>query len=225
MGILIFIVAVIVLIAVGALWAYRREKKRTEEFAKIAQELGFEFSPYGDPALLKTLGDHHLFSQGHSRKLWNLMRGQAQGLEVILFDYQYVTGSGKHRHTWRHTVLCMQFEGGELPTFSLRPETVWHKIGSWFGYQDIDFESHPNFSRRYLLRGGDEAAIRRLFTDEVLAFYEEHPGLSTEGSGNRLVVYRHSRRITPADTRSLLEMGFKVLGVLRSAAGRRPPAP
>jgi hypothetical protein len=106
-----------------------------------------------------------------------------------------------------------------LPTFSLRPETIWHKIGGWFGHQDIDFESHPGFSRLYLLRGRDEEAIRRLFTAEVLAFYEGQSGLSTEGAGNRLVVYRHAKRIAPADTRSFLEEGFGVLGVFRSSAG------
>lgn len=218
MGPLIFIVVVLLVIAVVAYIGHGMEKKRTEEYARIAQELGFDFSPKGDAALLETLGGHHLFSQGHSRKLWNLMRGKANDLEVLLFDYKYVTGGGKHRHTWHHTVVCMQFAGGELPTFSLRPETIWHKIGGWFGFRDIDFETHPTFSRQYLLRGNDEEAIRRLFAAEVLAFYEEQTGLSTEGSGDRLVVYRHARRVAPQDIRSLLEEGFKVLGVFRSAA-------
>jgi hypothetical protein len=46
-----------------------------------------------------------------------------------------------------------------MPHFALRPEKAWHKIGSWFGHQDIDFDSHPRFSSTYLLRGGDESAI------------------------------------------------------------------
>jgi hypothetical protein len=217
-GFPIFIVFVLVAIGIAiAVWAYQaaQEKQRTEQFKKLADELGFEFHPAGDGDFVESMKGHHLFSQGHSRNLWNLMRGKAGGLEVAVFDYKYVTGSGKHRHTWYHTVICMQFEGGELPTFSLRPETVWHKIGSWFGYRDIDFESHPEFSRRYLLRGSDEAAIRTLFTPEVLSFYEEQSGVSTEGAGNRLLFYRHSKRTAPENLRSVLEEGFKMLAVFR----------
>ncbi|MEC9473853.1 MAG: hypothetical protein VX584_04130, partial [Actinomycetota bacterium] len=64
----------------------------------------------------------------------------------------------------------------QLPTFVIRPENLFHKIGSTFGYQDIDFDAHPTFSKRYLLRGPDEEAIRNTFTDEFLSSYERHKG-------------------------------------------------
>jgi len=41
----------------------------------------------------------------------------------------------------------------KLPFFELKPENTFHKIGQVFGYQDIDFEAFPNFSKGYLLRG------------------------------------------------------------------------
>jgi hypothetical protein len=113
-------------------------------------------------------------------------------------------------------VACFQFEGPALPTFSLRPEHVWDKIGFWFGYQHIEFGSHLGFSRNYLLRGNDEAAIRRVFTDAVLAFYEQNPGLSTEGSGNLLLFYRHSVRVGPEGVCPFLDEGLKVLSLYRS---------
>jgi hypothetical protein len=137
---------------------------------------------------------------------------------VTIFDHKYVTGGGKSSHTWNHSVVCFRFEGTELPSFSLRPENIWHKIGSWLGYQDIDFDSHPVFSSNYLLRGGDEDAIRMLFTDPVLEFYEQNPGLSTEGSGNILLFYRHSVRVGPQGIRPFMEEGLKVLSLHHSAA-------
>ncbi|MFM9960128.1 MAG: hypothetical protein ACKV2Q_02770 [Planctomycetaceae bacterium] len=44
------------------------------------------------------------------------------------------------------------------------PETVkvFFLAGSFL------FKSHPTFSRQYLLRGHDEEAIRKLFTDDVI---------------------------------------------------------
>jgi hypothetical protein len=212
----LIIVAVVAVVGIFAYVSYLAEKKRTAELEQVARDLGFEFAPRGDAAFLKDLRRFHLFSQGHSQKLWNLLRGTSNNLEVSIFDYKYVTGGGKNSHTWLQTVICFRFDGPALPDFSLRPENVWHKIGAWFGYQDIDFESHPAFSSKYLLRGSNEEAVRRLFTAEVLEFYESTPGLSTEGAGNTLLYYRHSVREKPEALRSFMEDGFKVLSLYES---------
>ena len=145
----------------------------------------------------------------------NYLRGRTRDLEVAVFDYSYVTGHGKHRRTWHQTVLAFEIDGAALPTFSLRPEGVFHKIGKWFGYRDIDFESHPRFSSSYLLRGEDEEAVRAVFPDHVLEHFEERPGVCAEGCGGRLVYYRSQTRIPPTDVRPLLEEGFQVLGLFR----------
>ena len=49
--------------------------------------------------------------------------------------------------------------------------------------QDINFERWPEFSKNYLLRGRNEEAVRTLFTDDILAYYNQTAGLSTEGNG------------------------------------------
>jgi len=204
---------VLLIVAAAAYSAHVAEKKRIESLRQVAQDLGFDFEPKGDAAFLQSLGLFHLFSQGHSKALSNLLRGKAQDLEVAIFDYRYVTGSGKHRHTWNHSVVCFRFGGTNLPAFSLRPENISHKIGAWFGSQDIDFESHPGFSRRYLLRGNQEKAIRELFNTAVLDFYEAKPGLCTEGGGDMLLFYRSGVRAKPEAIRAFMEEGFQVLGL------------
>ena len=210
------VVGVIALVA-GIIYAsHVAEKKRTEGFQKAAGELGFDFLPLGDTAFFESLKIFHLFSQGHSKKMWNLLRGRTQDLEVAIFDFRYITGSGKHSHTWNQTVIAFQFDGPALPTFSLRPENIGHRISAWFGYQDINFDSHRNFSRKYLLRGSDENAIRALFTANVLDFYEDKHGLSTEGSGNTLLFYRHAKKVRPEAIRTLMEEGFGILSLFRT---------
>src|SRR5688500_14618023 len=104
----------------------RLEKKRTDALRQTAAELNFDFFPSGDAALLAGLTDFHLFSQGRSRKVANLMRGATADLDAAVFDYSYVTGGGKHKHTWRQTVARLRVPGGRMPLFSLRPESVWH---------------------------------------------------------------------------------------------------
>ena len=205
------------LIVFAIYYNYRREKQRTADLQRVAEEMGFEFLPRDDNALLSELGGFDLFSRGRSRRVFNLLRGTIRRQPVSVFDYSYVTGSGKHRHTWRHSVACFQLDGASLPAFSLRPEGIFAKIGGMFGYQDIDFTHNPTFSKQYLLRGQDESAIRVLFRDDVLDFYAAQPGLSTEVNGNYLVFYRHASRVEPPAIRSFIEEGLRVLGFFQPA--------
>jgi len=205
------IIGVIAIAAWVGYAAHVAEKKRTEELQRLAGELAFEFLPLGDSLLFQSLGKFQLFSQGRSKRLWNLLRGTTNDLEVAIFDYRYVTGSGKHSHTWNHTVICFRFAGQPLPHFSLRPENFADKIGGWFGYQDIDFETHPAFSKQYLLRGANEPAVRSLFTSDVLNYFDQKPGLTIEASENTLLFYRHSALLKPQEVRSFMEQGFGIL--------------
>lgn len=211
---------IVLLVGTIIIVSYRMERARTAELQQLANDLGFDFEAVGGPLLTNGLDGFHLFSQGHSRRSANAMRGRTRDLDVAVFEYQYTTGSGKHRHTWQQTVIAFTVPGANLPTFSLRPENVWHKIGAWFGYNDIDFETHPRFSRQYLLRGAPELAIRELFTERVLEYFEDNPGLSAEGAGDRLVVYR-AARIKPQEIRAFMERAFEVLALFQPSAGTK----
>lgn len=190
-------------------------RRRTEQLGQVAVELGFEFLPGGDQRLLGELEPFHLFSQGRAKTLWNLMRGSDGMLEIASFDYRYTVGSGKSRRVLAQSVVCLTCSGGTLPRFCLRPENLWHKIGTIFGYQDIDFPDHPSFSQKYLLRGGDETAIRAVFTRDVLEFFERRPPFSAEAGGSRLIIYRELKLVPPEQLRDFLEEGLQTLRQFR----------
>src|SRR5262245_6885444 len=103
-----FLVILVIIAVVGVIIfvVYWLEKKRTEELRQVAVELEFDFYPKGDALLMRELGGFHLTSQGHSKRLYNLMRGQANKLEVDIFDYSYTVGAGKHQQTFQQTVVC-----------------------------------------------------------------------------------------------------------------------
>ncbi len=130
--------------------------------------------------------------------------------------FRRVTGHGKTKRRWQNTVVCLRFDGPELPRFVLSPESVWHKVGAWFGAQDIDFEHHEAFSSRYILRGENEPAIRELFNDGVLDFYARNPGLTTEGMSHTLLHYRHNQCVPSDQLRSFLSEALEVLSLYRS---------
>ena len=210
----------LLLLAMGVVGylAYRADRNRSEGMRRAAEEMGFEYAATASPGRRAPgpVPGFHLFAQGRRPDVRNVLRGRAGGLEVSVFDYAYVTGSGKSRHTWRQTVLAFEFDDPDLPGFSLRPERWFHKVGQWLGYKDIDFDAHPKFSKQYLLRSGErEDDVRALFTDRVLEYYEAHPNVCTEASGHRLVYYRAQKRIGPAEVREFLEEGFRVLALFR----------
>jgi hypothetical protein len=194
---------------------HRSQKKRAEAMVRIAGELKLVFTPEGDETVMSEHAAFHLFSQGRSRKIRNLIRGAVRDLNTSIFDYQYTVGAGKHQQTHSQTVISLQLQGRNLPAFTMRPENVFHKLGSMMGYQDIDFESNPVFSKKYLLRGRDDAAIRSIFTSRVLMFFESEPGLCVEADGRKLIVYRHSVRVKPEVLRESVEKSTQVAGLFQ----------
>jgi len=152
-----------------------------------------------------------------SPTIHNLMYGNLDDISVTLFDYAYSAGRGP---SYEQTVALFCSESINLPNFDLRPEGVFHKIGNAIGYQDIDFESHPRFSSSYLLRGEDENAIRRIFTDDVLTFFSNSTGLSVEARGNKLIYYRHGERAKPDDLLSFFHEARSIFELFRESQGR-----
>lgn len=194
---------------------YWHEKRRTERFQAVCLQLGLAFSPKGDDTLLDRLSKFHLFSQGRARKIKNMLHGETPEAEVAVFGYRYTTGSGKNSSTWSQTVMYFRSPSLTLPQFALRPENLFHRIGQVFGYKDIDFDSHAAFSKRYLLRATDEAAVRGVFADHVLSHFEAQQEVSTEGGGDQLIFYRSTKRIDPDRVRPFMEEGFRVFNLFR----------
>ena len=215
---LILIAAVVLLVV----WArHEHEKRRTEQLRLTAEQMGRPFSPTGDGALIERLSGFHLFSQGRARKIRNLLHGVSEKIgateqvEAEVFEYRYTVGGGQHSRTVTQSVMCFRSPELNLPRFALRPENLFHKLGTVVGYQDIDFDTHPRFSASYALRGHDEQQVREVFGAEVLAFFEAQDGVSTEGSGNQLIFYRGKKRIRPEDVSSFIEEGFRVFQLFK----------
>jgi hypothetical protein len=207
-----FLVIIIVIYTVS--WYFN--KQRTKAFELLAESLNFTFTEKGDNSLMDTLGGFHLFSQGYSRRISNVLTGKFNLLPVTIMDYKYTTGGGKNSHTWQQTVLVLEPDKLKLPRFGLRPENLFDKIGSFFGSKDINFETAPVFSKRYLLRGDDEESIRSLFNQQVLEYYEQHAGLGTECDGVKLIYYRTSKRVPPEKTQDFLQEGYDLFTLFQT---------
>ena len=74
-------------------------------------------------------------------------------------------------------------------------EKIFDRVMAFTGFKDIDFEMYPDFSKRFLITGKEEADIRSFFTEDLIQFLNnakftiskvmERPSLSLIGSNWR----------------------------------------
>jgi|SRR5215813_815452 len=216
--VLIIIVSWAVLIALAVfliIYNRKKERERTQAMQQAAGALGWSFSPKAPMNYITGLGRFALFGQGHGKQIKNFMYGQAQGVKAALFDYTYVTGSGKNQQTHFQTVVYLEPVNFSVPFFSLRQENFFHRMLTAFGYQDIDFGQRPEFSRQYILRGQDELAIRQTFNDRVLSFFEGYPGTCVDAGGNQFVLYRAGYRFQPQEIEGFVGLALQIVSLMR----------
>ncbi|MFS8874802.1 hypothetical protein NW840_04590 [Synechococcus sp. R5-13] len=218
MGLLIFILFLALAAGILALALYH-EKKRREALERVAAQLGMRFSAQLPEEIRSRLlqAGFGLFERGHGRRFYNSMSKRLiDGTEIALFDYQYTRGSGKSSSTYRQSVFYAYHEDLHLPRFRLHPENaLFHGIAKAFGMQDINFESHPKFSRSYLLRGENEAQVRLRFHPGVLGFWEQHPNYCAEGAGAHLILWQNNRQVSPEGMAEWMRLGEELTQRLR----------
>ncbi len=168
-----------------------RINDRQKQFAKCASALPWELKEKDDYGMIKWLLDFHLFKKGGNKKITPLLVNKKEELELsALFDYSYTISTGKSSSTFRQTVYFRYSKSLALPHFTMVPEKWYHRIGSYFGMQDIDFIEYPAFSQNYLLQGKDEEYIRYHFDHpDMIRFFDQQGFYSLEGMNYLMVVY------------------------------------
>jgi hypothetical protein len=216
-GIMVAVMAALIV------YGFAQARQRTTDLQAAAQEIGFTFEgDWTNPTLagqLKTA----LFKRGGAGRPTNVMTGTSAGFKAGLFDYSYTISTGKSSSTITQTVAAYS-QDRSLPLFEMRPEGFLDRVGDAFVHADIDFDSHPEFSRRYLLRGPEPDEIRSLFTPALLTFLERlcpEDKWHIEGGGVTLILYRTGVTLEAAALRSFLNETSSIAGTFFSCCGAR----
>ncbi len=216
---LLLIIAVLIILVLLMVLATLQKRRRREGFAKVARGWGFSFTEKLDPLMESALRTIDLFAAGTEHRTANVMQGERGDVTATLCDFTYMKNmsgrSGRPVYIVQSVAILWNDEL-ELPRFSLHPEGLHDKVASAFGQQDVDFDSHPRFSSRYHLTGGNEQAVRELFSKDVLDYFEAHPGLWVETLHGHVVVYRRGKRVAPKGIRGLLEEALEINALLRN---------
>lgn len=210
----LFFVGIIALIVGFSIYRWRAERERTAALERLATSLGLRFSAKADERAVRALGDVQLFSRGHSTRVANLMTGALDGRPLAVFDYQYTIGGGKQQRTTAQTVVLLPTLHSSLPDLQMAPENPFHKIAEALGEQDIDLPSAREFSRLYIVKGKDEAAVRAALTPVVTAYFVEHPGWWIEAQAGSVAVYRGNCQPAPGEMRQFIAEACEAAGRL-----------
>ena len=206
------IIAVILLLAlvpIGIFMAHLQAQRRREGMERLATERGLAFKPEGE-FVPKVLSHFELFQRGRGREAYNLMEDVSDAQAFWIFDYQYTIGTGRRSRTYRQTVVAFPYLEANLPAFTVRREHLFHKLGSAFGYQDIDFPEHPSFSSRHLVRGKDDRSIRELFDSHLICAVDDIEHVCLEGGGSCLLVFRDGKTVRPEKVMAFFEQTHRL---------------
>lgn len=187
---------------------YKLEDRR-DAFSQCANQLDWTFRPEGDASMLNWLLDFKLCKLGMRKRIIPLIFHESDDLEnTSLFDYEYTVSNGKTSITYRQTVYFRYSKALALPHFLMVPEKWYHRIGTFFGMQDIDFVEYPAFSQHYLLQGKDEEYIRYHFDHpEMIRFFDQQDFYSLEGVNYLMVLYIHNHILPASEMIKLVHIG------------------
>jgi hypothetical protein len=226
----VFLAAIGVAGVIGGitLYMFYADKKRAEKIQAIATRLGFTFRRKPTEADNALIVGCHIARTGHGHITSNILEvAHSDELKMTLFDHVYTVGYGKSSSQYNQTVTRMQSPVLNLPVFTLFPETFSSKIGKLFGGADINFPEAPLFSKKYILRGPDEAAIRSVFSPDVMQFLVGLPWLVLiDADGDTLFVHRTSKRTKPEEIEASVAEGKQILAKFFEAQNSgRPVTP
>jgi hypothetical protein len=164
-----------------------------------------------------------LFTGNDSEHIPHMLSGTLDNVEIRILDYTYSLFSGSHgrRRTKLQTLVMFQHPDYQWPDLMMMPDSFALKLTKVLGMKDIDIADVPGFSKRYLLNGRDDAAIRRLFRKEVTDAFMLRNDWCVEAHGNVIVFWSKDRRVPPNDIHSFLGVTIELFQLLSGIIVKR----
>ncbi len=195
----LFFIAFVLLIAVAGYFSHLAAKKRREEMHALAGNLGLTYDPENDYSFDERYAFIRKLCQGNNRYGFNILRGIYKNQHVYAFDYHYETKStdSKGKRTTHHhyfSFFILHFDGN-FPELLISREGFFSKIGQFFGFDDIDFES-AEFSRKFLVQSPNKKFAYDICHSQMIEYILANGDLNIEIERDVLTLF-FSRRLEP----------------------------
>lgn len=185
------IVIFILVLGAAAIFSFCQASARRKEMEQWASGRGLAFDPDRRDGFDDRFEEFSCLQQGSSRYADNVISGNWGDRAILAFDYHYTTGSGKNRHSHSFSAVILESEI-ELKDLMIRQETFGDKIGAFFGFDDIDFES-AQFSKEFCVRASDRKWAYDVIHARTMELLLASPRFSIQMAPRRVMAWRTSR--------------------------------
>ena len=184
--------------------------KRQNNLEQVANDFGLRF----DPLKHRTSTFLENFIYFKTKKIEHVFNQlSAKESPCHLFDVTFSEGEFIAKEVIRSTMLHIK-TSSNVPVFTLDREGLLERLYALTGYKDIDIKNHADFSKRFYLRGENENAIRSLFNDELVLFFESNAYYHIESSKDGLLVFSKERMASIKEIKALLDFGLRLNAII-----------
>lgn len=175
---------ILVLVILAAIFGAIQSAKRKKELRAWAESRSLSYRDENDRSFEDRFSELDCLRAGEkSRYAYNIMEGEWRGYPVIAFDYHYATTSrdSKGRTTTHHHHFSAAIVRSKLALkpLQIRPETFFDKVGGFFGFEDINFES-AEFSRSFHVKSPDRKWAYDVLHARAMQYLLDRPRVSIE---------------------------------------------
>lgn len=181
----------------------------------IAYRLYADFLPLRSLQRIRDLSKFTLSRKGTVKFVQNEIRGHFDTQNWSYLELDFDTDLQTRASTHTLGVVLVDFDETELPVFTLEPEGLMDRLAGIVGWDDIDFQDHPGFSERFLLKGKDETAIRAIFDPAIIRHIMSQPHFALESDGRRLLIYRHDGQLEATMAEALISFAKQLTNLMQ----------
>ena len=196
------------------------DEERAAALSRAGDKLGMRFEERPPLEAVEELQHFVLFSQGSRKTISKRLSGSTRGCRIEVFDYVYDFGANGPSGSGNSLIVLLKAQAATFPQFDLRPTTSAWVDHCWpgnppsllkrlyatgrtldeslfgavarqvKGFTRVDFPAEHRFGELYLVHADDPVKVKTLFSEEVVSYFERHPGVHVEAKDGTMVYWR-----------------------------------
>lgn len=146
--------------------------------------------------------------------LENRISKEITGATLEFTDVLVTEGARMSENKYKTSVLFISHLHDHFPDFRIEREGFFDK---YLGGQDINFDGFPIFSKRYLLKGTDEKAIRAFFNGDLIRFFEANTQFLVEAKGDKILIHKDLGLTPPKEVINEFEFAEQLFAIIHQS--------
>jgi len=196
--------------------------KRALKIEAAAYGKGWTYQAGNNWKLIKDLEEFDLMKEGYEYEVCNVIEAYADDKTstIRVFDFTYQINKldwdfkdmeveeGKEFH--RQTIFYVVSNQMDLPDLDIKPESLWHKVKQFFGWDDVDFDKNQQFSKMYSVTSDDKQKLKSIVSERFMDLLDDEKVWWIEGHDNEMIVFQKDKLVEPAQLDDFLNFGISL---------------